>query len=82
MIVDGIADFAKAKKFATSILESKNIDEVAMGIDANEGDDLRPQLKCNYPCFECEADSPDECVSCWGKDRLIGKSLQNKNYFR
>lgn len=31
------------------------------------GNHIRPELKCNPPCFGCLDSDPDHCTACWGR---------------
>jgi len=44
----------------------RDLTKYAKGIDKTVGDHLRPELKCNPPCYTCLDSNPDYCTSCWG----------------
>jgi hypothetical protein len=39
----------------------------AYPIDIAYGNLIRPELKCNTPCYTCLNTNPNYCTACWGK---------------
>lgn len=63
------------KNFIQTALQSPN--DYTYLIDKLPGNTVRPQLKCNSPCYTCLESDPDYCTSCWG----VGEDGLNENIF-
>ena len=64
-VTDANYDLKVASKFVGTAFND-GPDKIKKGIDALLTDDLKPQLKCNAPCYTCLDSDPDWCRSCWG----------------
>lgn len=52
------------KNFIRKVLPDP--EALAKGIDTLSSNQIKPELKCREPCFNCIENDPDYCTACWG----------------
>ena len=63
------------KAFLEKAIQSPN--DYTYLIDKLPGNNVKPKLLCNAPCYTCLESDPDYCTSCWGE----GVNKDNKDIF-